>query len=276
MRTISVRPENNEVRLLYLELLKQCLTYSIWGECDYPIGMGRAWFRYVQKFLKKFKLSIVKEKEYDPQLRENGRDVPLLAHTMIGLKRLNNIQYCAEEIIKNNIEGDFIETGVWRGGACIFMRGILKAYGVTNRSVWVADSFEGLPEPNTETYPQDIGSTWHLQPVLQVTLEQVKDNFSRYGLLDEQVHFLKGWFRDTLPKAPIEKLALLRLDGDMYESTMDALSNLYPKLSPGGFVIIDDYCLDSCVQAVRDFRRQSGIDSEIVEIDWSGVFWQKQ
>ena len=202
--------------------------------------------------------------------------MPLLAHTQIGLKRLNNIQYCAEEIIKNDVGGDFIETGVWRGGACIFMRGILKAYGITDRSVWVADSFEGLPAPNTKKYPQDAGLTWHLRPDLEVSIEQVKDNFTSYGLLDEQVKFLKGWFRDTLPEAPLEKIALLRLDGDMYESTMDALSNLYPKLSIGGYIIIDDYCLDTCVQAVQDYRAKCGINSEIITIDWSGVFWQKQ
>jgi len=89
-------------------------------------------------------------------------------------------------------------------------------------------------------------------PVLAVPLEEVQALFRRYDLLDAQVRFLKGWFKDTLAGAPIERLALLRLDGDLYESTMDALVPLYDKVSPGGFVIVDDYY--SCAPCGRDRR----------------------
>ncbi len=98
----------------------------------------------------------------------------------------------------------------------------------------------------------------------------------KYGLLDNQVQFLAGWFCDTLPKAPIHRLAVMRLDGDMYESTMDALRALYPKLSVGGFVIIDDFgYLESCRAAVMDYRAEFGIAEEIKQIDWGGVYWQR-
>jgi hypothetical protein len=194
---------------------------------------------------------------------------------MIGLRRLDNLQFCVEEVLSKNIPGDLIETGVWRGGATIFMRAILKAYGVKDRNVWVADSFEGLPAPNPERFPQDAGDLHHIMK-LAVSLDQVKANFERYGLLDDQVRFLKGWFRDTLPKAPIERLAILRLDGDMYESTMDALVNLYPKLSLGGCLIVDDYgAVPGCRQAVLDYRQLHGILDEIVQIDWTGVYWRR-
>jgi len=90
------------------------------------------------------------------------------------------------------------------------------------------------------------------------------------------VRFLKGWFRDTLPAAPIERLAVLRLDGDMYQSTMDTLVNLYPKVSQGGYVIVDDYgAIPACRQAVNDYRAANGITEEIRDIDWTGIFWQK-
>jgi len=195
---------------------------------------------------------------------------------MIGLKRLDNLEFCIEQVITNGVVGDFIETGVWRGGATIFMRAVLKAYGVTDRCVWVADSFEGLPPPNTGKYPYDAGDRLHEATQLAVSLEQVKANFDRYGLLDNQVRFLKGWFRDTLPAAPIERLAVLRLDGDMYQSTMDALVNLYPKVSQGGYVIVDDYgAIPACRQAVNDYRSANGITEEIRDIDWTGIFWQK-
>jgi predicted O-methyltransferase YrrM len=102
----------------------------------------------------------------------------------------------------------------------------------------------------------------------------VEQNFRRYQLLDEQVVFLEGWFKDTLHKAPIEQLALLRLDGDMYESTMDALDALFAKVSPGGFVIVDDYVLKPCAKAVNDFREKHGITSLMQEVDGSAVWWQ--
>ena len=122
---------------------------------------------------------------------------------MIGMKRLDNLQHCVEDTLARQVPGDLIETGVWRGGASIFMRGILRAHGVSDRTVWVADSFQGLPPPNPDAYPADAGDPLHTFDYLAVSLEDVKSHFERYGLLDDQVRFLKGWFRDTLPAAPI-------------------------------------------------------------------------
>ncbi len=111
---------------------------------------------------------------------------------------------------------------------------------------------------------------------LAVPLDEVKASFERYGLLDEHVRFLEGWFSETLPSAPIERIAVLRLDGDLYHSTMDALTSLYGKVSPGGFVIIDDYgAVPSCAQAVHDFRSRHGIETAMIKIDWTGVYWRK-
>jgi hypothetical protein len=209
--------------------------------------------------------------------REEGKDWPQKAHTMIGVKRLDNLHYCVEQVIKNNIPGDLIETGVWRGGATILMRAILKAYGIVDRKVWVADSFEGLPPPDVEKYPQDENFDFSIHPELAISVEEVKKNFNTYGLLDDQVEFLVGWFKDTLPAAPIERVAVLRLDGDLYESTMDALTALYPKLSVGGYAIIDDYkAVKPCKEAVLDYRQKYNLDEEIIEIDWAGVYWKKE
>ncbi len=105
----------------------------------------------------------------------------------------------------------------------------------------------------------------------------MKQNFRRYGLLDDQVRFLKGWFRDTLPTVRDREWALIRLDGDMYESTIDGLTNLYPGLAPRGFVIVDDYSsVDACRQAVHDFRKaHESIDDPLVDVDWTGVYWRR-
>ena len=268
---------------LYLDLMKQCLTYFVWGENVQPLApyniRSPFWRRMLPFFKRRLSgknILLMREVEFDPEVRTEGKDQPALAHTMIGLKRLDNIQNCIEDILRSKVPGDLIETGVWRGGATIFMRAVLKAYEVKDRRVWVADSFEGLPPPNTDKYPADKGDIHHQLTHLAISLEEVKENFSKYGLLDEQVCFLKGWFKDALPTAPIEKLAVMRLDGDMYESTMDALKHLYPKLSVGGYVIIDDYgYIHSCRQAVHDFREANQIRDEIKLIDWSGVYWKR-
>ena len=109
-----------------------------------------------------------------------------------------------------------------------------------------------------------------------MTLKEVQENFRRYDLLDQQVRFIKGFFQDTLTRTPIKKLALLRLDGDMYGSTIQALNSLYDKLSPGAYVIVDDYgALEGCKAAVRDFRKERNIQEPISRVDWSGAYWRK-
>lgn len=251
------------VRSLYLDLIERCLLNTIYE--DPPLRPPRSQ-----------PPSRDGGPAFDQESRLRGRDWPSKAHTMIGRDRMANVRHVVEDVIVRGVPGDLIETGVWRGGACIYMRAILKAWGATERRVWVADSFEGLPPPDPGRYPADAGSKLHRKPVLAVSLEEVKSNFAKYGLLDDQVRFLKGWFKDSLPSAPIERLAVLRLDGDMYESTMDGLASLYDKVSPTGYVIVDDFHkVASCRQAVLDFREQRGLDDEIETIDRAGVFWQK-
>ena len=212
---------------------------------------------------------------YDPAVRMIGRDWPGKALTMIGAARMRNIRELTERVIDEGVPGDFLEAGVWRGGACIYMRGISAARGETQRRVWVADSFAGLPPPDPDAYPADEGDPHHQFHQLIVPLDEVKGNFARYGLLDEQVRFLPGWFADTLPQAPIAQLAILRLDGDMYSSTMQTLDALYDKVKPGGYVIVDDYILKGCRRATDDFRARSGIAEAIQDIDGAGVYWRK-
>jgi hypothetical protein len=205
------------------------------------------------------------------------------ALTMLPMSRLDNLQSCVSDVVRNAIPGDLIETGVWRGGATIFMRGMLKVLGTEDRTVWVADSFEGLPVPDAEKFPLEAQA--HAGPFmtkvckhLAVGIEDVKNNFAAYGLLDDQVRFLKGWFSDTLPAAPIERLSIMRLDGDLYESTRDALVNLFDRLSVGGYVIIDDYGEDTwtyCRRAVDEFRTQREIADPLVKVDSRCYYWQR-
>jgi hypothetical protein len=199
---------------------------------------------------------------------------PLNAETMIGLGGLDNVQLCVEQVIADKVPGDLIETGVWRGGATIFMRAVLAAYEVTDRTVWVADSFQGLP-PSTHEADRSDGFAWDTYEEFAVPLDTVRANFARYGLLDEQVRFLAGWFKDTLPAAPFSQLAVVRLDGDLYESTWDAMTSLYPRLSPGGFLIVDDYKLPACAEAIQNYRDVHGITDRMNPIDGGAIFWRK-
>jgi O-methyltransferase len=263
---------------LYLDLLKRVLTGHITlGEELVElraIGLRRRLYEPFQAFARRrgYRL-LTAAPPVDPELRRLGRDWPDLGHTMVGLERLSHLQGCVRAVVADDVPGDLIETGVWRGGASIFMKGALRAYGDERRTVWCADSFQGLPPP---THPRDSHDLSGI-PYLEVGEAQVRRNFERYGLLDERVRFLPGWFRDTLPSAPIAALAILRLDGDLYESTTDALGPLYPKLSPGGFVIVDDYFSHpDCAAAVEDYRREHGITTPVEDIDGFGACWRKE
>ena len=222
----------------------------------------------------------MRKSPFGQRKRDLGLDWPAEAETMIGMQRLTSLQHCVEKVLADDVPGDLVECGVWRGGASILMRAVLAAYKDETRRVWLADSFEGLPS-GQHLSPGLLGKADKLlMPeifgcILAVSETEVSANFERYGLLDDQVRFLPGWFKDTLPGAPIDHIALLRLDGDLYESTLDALEALYPRLSPGGFCIIDDYAIKGCRQAVTDYCGKYGISAEIVDIDGFGAYWRK-
>jgi len=200
--------------------------------------------------------------------------------TMMGMGALDNLHFCLHEVRAHDVPGDLVEAGVWRGGGTIYMRAFLEAYRDTARNVWVADSFEGLPKPRDE-YAADRGSMLWASEYLAVSQAEVERNFAAYGLLDGRVRFLKGFFSDTMPTAPIDRISLLRLDGDMYESTFVVLDHLYPKLSSGGYVIVDDYgMLPECNRAVEDYRARANITEEIQIIGYVdghplGAYWRK-
>lgn len=268
---------------LYLDLLKRCLTRWGFGEEHRPMSVpSTRWKAAVLTAmdgrLHRYGMRIVTDAPFKPERREIGKDWPVDAETMVGLKRLDNVQQCVTSVIRDGVPGDLLEAGVWRGGVAIFMRAVLAAYGVSDRLVWAADSFRGLPPPDESRYPADAGDTHHeLDEILGVSLDVVQENFRRYGLLDDRVRFVPGWFRDTLPTVPVEHLAVLRLDGDMYESTIVALNALYPKLSVGGYLIIDDYLSHpACREAVTDYRNAHRVAEPILEIDWTGAYWRRE
>lgn len=283
-----VTPRVDAAAERYLTLLKRCLTREIFLDeqvadvlawpAGGPLGdPGEMWAA-----LQNAGLRIVRPIR-DLAEREAGASWPADAETMLGRARLDNLQELVIRVLENDTPGDLVETGIWRGGAIILMRAILSVYGDTDRRVWGCDSFEGLPEPDTDKYPADAEfvltesfERGFTKRVLAVSMERVQANLAKYDLLDDRVVLVKGWFKDTLPGAPIDQISVLRVDGDLYESTMDALVNLEPKVVPGGFVIVDDYNgIEACREAVDTYRAEHRIVDEIHDIDWTGVWWQR-
>lgn len=268
------------VNELYLDLMKKILTRALTANgverhTIRPQGPKSWLLHYFNRAAGRYGLEAVRLKASCAEdYHESGHEANNRAEdaeTMLGTRQLDHMQQCIVDVLRRNVPGDLIEAGVWRGGMTIFMRAVLMAYQVTDRKVWVADSFAGLPEIDRrqDTFAWQKGD-------MAVPLETVKNNFARYGLLDDQVAFLKGYFSETLPTAPIRQLSILRADADLYESTMDVLTNLYSALSAGGYAIFDDYQnLPDCRKAIDEFRRTHGITDEIRRIDERAVCWQK-
>lgn len=273
--------EVDELRQMYIELLKSALRNSLYATVKPPtkVDLAQMWL-FKQKLKYKFRSALsadaLKLRPHELYWTVQGNLLP--AHTLGSAANVDNVHNCVEAVLREEVPGDLLEAGVFRGGQSILMRGILKAYGITDRRVILADSFEGLPEPDADSNFDDVIAHELLKKVglFSATEEAVRENFKLYDLLDDQVEFISGWFSDTLPTAPIDKLAIMRLDADYYQSTMDALTNLYPKLSVGGWVILDDYGHPlGCRQAVGEFRERNDIADPIEMADDQVGFWQR-
>ena len=246
-------------RAAYLELLKLCLC-DLAGTTTVSVGALRSGGTASRTL-----------RGDDRKIRSIGLDWPLQGLTMVGLQRLDDLQSCVEQVVRDGVEGDLIEAGAWRGGASILMRATLDTVGERGRDVWVADSFQGFA-PDDAVGEVDLGTN----DFLAVPLEEVRANFARFGL-ESGVRFVPGYFEETLPALAGARWAVVRLDGDTYEATMTTLESLYPGLSPGGHLIVDDYLLlDDCRQAVDDFRARHGITEPVEEIDWNSVRWRRE
>jgi hypothetical protein len=277
---VRLQPDPRTPEELYLDLVKRALTRTLTSRTlerhtlEPRGGVRRMISGAIGAVLGPLHMELVRVRPCGPNdYLESGHAALNRvedAETMVGTRQLDNMQACVTAVIRDRIAGDLLEAGVWRGGMTVLMKAVLRAYGDA-RNVWVVDSFEGLPDPDRAH--DSFG--WN-EGAMAISLPEVRGNFARYGLLDDRVKFVKGFFSDTLPTAPIGQLAVLRVDADLYESTKDVLVNLYPKLSPGGFAIFDDYQnLKDCQRAIDEYRDHHGIREPIEKIDSRAVFWRK-
>ncbi|BDQ38087.1 hypothetical protein SYK_24470 [Pseudodesulfovibrio nedwellii] len=168
-------------------------------------------------------------------------------------------------------DGCFVECGVWRGGCLAVMASIANTDGL-NRAVYGFDSFEGLP-PQT---PEDSEDGQEFVGMCRATEAEVHETFTTWGVSLENTVLKKGWFNETIPEASkdMPSIAVLRLDGDWYESTLTCLEYLYPKIVPGGVIIVDDYLTwTGCKKAVDEYRALHKIDNILIETDPLGEVW---
>ncbi len=262
-RASGPRADLDALRRAYLDLLRLCLVDVV---STRTTSVARTMTGHVMS----------RELEGEGlRMRTAGMDWPLHGLTMVGLARLADLQRCVESIVADGVEGDLIETGSWRGGASILMRATLDSLGATDRTLWVADSFQGFPEREAQD-GYDLSADLAACDFLAIPLEEVRASFARLGL-DRGVEFVPGFFADTLPGLRDRHWSLVRLDGDTYDATRLALEVLYPGLAVGGYLVVDDYRqLEECRSAVDEFRRDHGIDEPIENIDWNGVRWRRE
>lgn len=233
---------------------------------------GRIYFKEMKESLKLELMGLPEDYPFSMQELYEGVVHNESSLTMISKLRLDNLEKLVREVCLDNTEGNIIETGVWRGGACILISKLLTYFN-SDKIVYVADSFEGLPKPDPK-YLHDKDDYHHNIDFLSVDLETVQANLEKFNC-DHNYKFIKGWFKNTLHLID-DKFSLIRLDGDMYESTINALDALYPKLSVGGYCIIDDYKgVYQCPIAVDNYRKEHNITEELMHIDNTAVYWQK-
>ena len=210
----------------------------------------------------------------------------VLPYSQQNYASLSNVYKLTRRLESEHIPGAVVECGVYLGGCAAVMTSVVQHSGV-QRDIWLFDSFAGMPEATKEDEGESAEvlasgrMTGNLLPVGTniAPLEEVKDIFfKKLKLKDERVHFVKGWFQDTLPetKNTIGKIALLRVDGDWYASTKVCFEHLYDNVVNGGYVIVDDYgYFPGCRKAVDEFFQSRGLNIKLEWVDYSRVYFRK-
>lgn len=202
-------------------------------------------------------------------------------YTMTSPERLYVLYQAVSYVIQNNIPGDFVECGVWKGGSSMMIAQVLKGLGVTDRTLWLYDTYEGMSEPGEED--RDFSGQTAADQLQQAdkgnshsvwcysSFEEVQANMAQTGYPAEKIRFIKGKVEDTIPGAIPEQVALLRLDTDWYASTLHELVYLYPLLQQRGVLIIDDFGhWEGAKKAVLDYFKQNNLYPLISRIDDTG------
>ena len=230
------------------------------------------------------RLGLQRRAEQIPDLEPGFRDLyqRCSTYTMTTVERMYAVHQAAGHVARAGIAGDYVECGVWRGGSSMMAALTFKQAGDRERTMWLYDTFEGMPEPTLEDAPNaiegaDVHDEWARNEAADhndwcyAPLDEVRANMRSVGVDGDRLQLVKGKVEETIPATIPERIALLRLDTDWYESTKHELDHLYPLLSPGGVLIIDDYGhWPGARQAVDEYLAEHGIHLLLGRIDYSG------
>ncbi|RYY90212.1 MAG: macrocin O-methyltransferase [Chitinophagaceae bacterium] len=206
--------------------------------------------------------------------------------TMTSPERMYSLYNAMRYIGAQRIPGDLVECGVWKGGSSMIMARMLVNQGDEQRGLFLYDTFEGMSAPGAEDIDvqgndagkllqkqskDDVNSIWCYS-----TLDEVQANLQRTGFPASRIEYVKGKVEDTIPGTIPEKIALLRLDTDWYDSTYHELTHLFPLLQPGGLLIIDDYGYwQGARKAVDQYFQENNLAPLLHRIDDTGRIYQK-
>ncbi len=216
------------------------------------------------------------QRDFSPTEIEDYRSVK--AFTMTGPERIVSLCRAIEYIITNNIPGDLVECGVWRGGSMMAVARVLLRHGQTHRNLFLFDTFEGMPKPLSldVTFDNQSGlKIWeksrtsdHNNKFCYASLNDVEAAMTSTGYPRDKLHFVKGKVEETIPREAPAQISLLRLDTDWYESTRHELEHLFPRLAKGGILIIDDYgCWKGSQKATDEYIQKAKIPLFLSRID---------
>ena len=246
-------PPVSDMQKAYIDLITRTIT-------NFAYLGGQSGFR-------KFNFEHV----YDTENARWRTDMDSRPLTLLNKEQLDLLETLVESLEARGVPGDYIEAGVWRGGVIVLLRALIKAYAIPDRRVFAADSFSGIPQ--NKYFRHDPVDAWSDRWI--ASLKEVQNNIRRFGLLDDRIVFVAGLFADSLPALAGDRFALIRLDSDSYESVATSLDHLYPALSEGGVLLIDDWHLIPCQMAVANYRKHHGIEDPIETVA-GNAYWIKR
>jgi hypothetical protein len=260
-------------------------------KCEEQVAMAQKWLKRLA-YRAGYDFTFRRMPQYDLKRKEEKipRDMEdafvdaydlAKAFTMTSVPRMYALYQAVRYVVEQSIEGDFVECGVWRGGSCMLMAHTLKALGDTSRTLYLYDTFTGMTRPSEhdirkrdrgeqitrwEASQREGYNEWAYAPI-----DEVRENLRATGYPDDKLVFVAGEVQTTLPETIPERVALLRLDTDWYESTYHEMVHLYPRLAHKGMLILDDYgSFEGARRAVDQYFAENQVGDFLSRIDATG------
>ncbi len=237
---------------------------------NYPLGL------FGLKVIRKSRLELINLSDIETDEKFLKYYQKIKPYTLVPIERCFTLYQSVNYILKNNIAGDFVECGVWKGGSCMLIALILKDAAVTDRKIYMYDTFQGMTEPGVMDGEEEK-KQWKegrvsdsLNNMCYSPLEEVTQNMKLTGFENNQLILITGKVEETIPGNIPQSISLLRLDTDWYESTKHELQHLYPLLSKHGILIVDDYGAWQGAQKAVDEFFQNVSNTFISRIDYTG------